>query len=357
MAIKKYDESDAVKSYRDKLAAQDSQRPGAYENQYAGQMNALQEQITSRKPFQYDINGDAVFQQYKDRYTQQGKQAMQDTIGQAAALTGGYGSSYGQAVGQQQYNAYLTKLNDVIPELYGQALSTYQAEGDRLNNQYSMLADRENQDYNRYLQGVNQWQTDRDYLANQLANERNFDYSQWSADRSYQQEQEDNAYTRQKNEYSRLETLIAKYGYNPTDDELAAIGMTRAQSDALRAPWVSENTPAATGTGAGVGGGNAYAGELTLDERLQNMIATGQATPDMLRQVIQAAVDDREISPTESMAYAQKYGAMNTGGTKATTRKNSTQNTQAKQTTPKTTTKNSAGGASAAQTRRQIYGW
>lgn len=352
MAVKKYEESDAVKAYRDKLTAQDGQKPGAYENQYAGKLNALQEQITSRKPFQYDVNGDAIFQQYKDRYTQQGKQAMQDTIGQAAALTGGYGSSYGQAVGQQQYNAYLTKLNDVIPELYGQALSTYQAEGDRLKDQYNTLADRENQDYSRYLQNVNQWQTDRDYLANQLANERNFDYSQWSADRSYQQEQEDNAYTRQQNEHSRLETLIAKYGYNPTDEELASIGMTRAQSDALRAPWVSENTPTAAGTG-GVGG-TGYAGELTLDERLQNMIATGQATPEMLKEVIQAAVDDREISPSESMAYAQKYGAMNTGAAKQTTRKNTT--TTQKQTAAKTTTKNSAGGSSAAQTRRQAYG-
>ena len=46
---------------------------------------------------------------------QQGKQAMQDTMGQAAALTGGYGSTYGQAVGQQQYDAYLQNLNDEVP--------------------------------------------------------------------------------------------------------------------------------------------------------------------------------------------------------------------------------------------------
>ena len=41
--------------------------------------------ITDRKPFQYDVNGDALYQPYKDRYTQMGLQAMQDTMGQATA--------------------------------------------------------------------------------------------------------------------------------------------------------------------------------------------------------------------------------------------------------------------------------
>ena len=48
--------------------------------------------INNREKFAYDLNGDALYQQYKDRYTQMGKQAMRDTMGQAAALTGGYGN-------------------------------------------------------------------------------------------------------------------------------------------------------------------------------------------------------------------------------------------------------------------------
>ena len=48
----------------------------------------------NREDFQYDVNADALYQQYKDRYVELGKDAMEDTMGQAAALTGGYGSSY-----------------------------------------------------------------------------------------------------------------------------------------------------------------------------------------------------------------------------------------------------------------------
>jgi hypothetical protein len=68
--------------------------------------------------FKYDLNGDALYQQYKDKYTQQGKLAMADAMGQASALTGGYGNSYAATVGNQAYQAYLGQLNDVIPELY-----------------------------------------------------------------------------------------------------------------------------------------------------------------------------------------------------------------------------------------------
>ena len=49
------------------------------------------------------------------------------TMGQAAALTGGYGSSYSQAVGQEQYGAYLEKLGNVMPQLYSAAYSRYKS--------------------------------------------------------------------------------------------------------------------------------------------------------------------------------------------------------------------------------------
>ena len=64
----------------------------------------------NRGDFQFDVNADALYQQYKDHYTQPGKTAMQDTVGKAAALTGGYGSSYAQTVGQQAYQAHLKQL-------------------------------------------------------------------------------------------------------------------------------------------------------------------------------------------------------------------------------------------------------
>lgn len=76
--------------------------------------------------------------------------AMQDTMGRAAALTGGYGNSYAQRVGQQTYQGYLQGLNDKVPELYQLALDKYNQETSDLYNQYSLLGQRENQDYGRY---------------------------------------------------------------------------------------------------------------------------------------------------------------------------------------------------------------
>ena len=83
--------------------------------------------------------------------------AMRDTMGQAAALTGGYGSSYSQSVGQQQYDAYLQRLADVLPETYGMALDAWQAEGQDLQRRYSAAAALEQSDYERYLDELGQY--------------------------------------------------------------------------------------------------------------------------------------------------------------------------------------------------------
>lgn len=130
-----------------------------YTPQYDEQINSLLDKLLNREGFNYNAEIDPLYQQYKELYTQQGKLAMQDAMGQAAALTGGYGSSYSQAVGQQQYDAYLQKLNEVVPELYSQAYSQYEAEGDRLKDVYSLLLskdasdyDRAQNNYSRYLQ-------------------------------------------------------------------------------------------------------------------------------------------------------------------------------------------------------------
>ena len=37
-----------------------------------------------------DLNGDALYNQYRDQFMRQGKLAAADTVGQVSALTGGY---------------------------------------------------------------------------------------------------------------------------------------------------------------------------------------------------------------------------------------------------------------------------
>ena len=129
-----------------------------YSSQWQARLDDAIERILNRQDFSYDLNGDALYQQYKDRYIQGGRMAMMDTLGQAATLTGGYGNSYAQGAGQQAYQSYLQGLNDKIPELYQLALERYDREGDRLYKGYTMLNEREGQDYDRYQQGLDREQ-------------------------------------------------------------------------------------------------------------------------------------------------------------------------------------------------------
>ena len=193
-----YQESDRVKKLAERLAQLEAQKPGDWTGgQYGQQMQDALDAIRNRKKFSYDLNSDALYQQYKDKYVQQGRQAMQDTMGQAAALTGGYASTYGQAVGQQQYDAYLQQLNDVVPELYQMAYQQYQDEGDRMQQQYGMLGDLADDEYSKYRDAYNQWLTERDYAQGNADTAYDRGYNQWlqqwnqfNTDRNYQLEKE-----------------------------------------------------------------------------------------------------------------------------------------------------------------------
>lgn len=173
---KEYTESDAVKKWREQMEAHMGTKPAAYTSQWQPQIDSTVNNILNRKDFQYDVNGDALYQQYKDRYTTLGQQAMMDTMGQAAKLTGGYGNSNAQMVGQQAYQGYLQGLTDKIPELASMAYDRYNQQGQNLYNQYSLLSQQEQNAYNQWLQTYNQWLTERDYNAGRYDTERGYDY-------------------------------------------------------------------------------------------------------------------------------------------------------------------------------------
>lgn len=179
-----YKESEAVKNAGNALNTHLANKPGAYQSQWQSQLDSLMNSIMNRDKFSYDVNGDALYQQAKDKYVQLGKLGMADAIGQASAMTGGYGNSYAQSVGQQAYQNQLDNLNDIIPDLYAMALDQYNREGQELYNQYGMVADRENLDYSRYRDTVADWMTDRGYLTDRYDSERGFDYGKYVDDRN-----------------------------------------------------------------------------------------------------------------------------------------------------------------------------
>ncbi len=151
-------------AYQSALATltQVSQNAPVYKDSFSSQLQDIYNQIVGREKFSYDVNSDAMYQQYKDQYIAQGKLAMADTMGQAAAMNGGYGSSYSQSVGQQAYQGYMQQLNDKIPELYGMALDRYNQEGQDMLNQYAMLGDMADDEYAKYQDEVTKYYRDVD---------------------------------------------------------------------------------------------------------------------------------------------------------------------------------------------------
>ena len=151
--------NDQIKQAWDERTQNNAKNPGEftdpnnYKNTYLGYLN----QYENRDPFSYDFNSDALYQQYKDQYIQQGQMAMMDTMGQAAAMTGGYGNSYAQTVGQQAYNQQLSQLNEIMPELYGMAYDRYNQEGQDLLNMYNAYLGLYQNDYGMHQDALNNW--------------------------------------------------------------------------------------------------------------------------------------------------------------------------------------------------------
>lgn len=143
------------------------------------QYNQALRDITNRKPFQYDLSNDQLFQQAKEQYQAMGKTAMQDTMGQASAMTGGYGNSYAVTASNQAYQAYLKDLNNSIGDYYSMALGAYNNETDRLNGVYNALASDRSAKQGEWSANWNVYNNLYNLYSTDLNNARQQDMSAW----------------------------------------------------------------------------------------------------------------------------------------------------------------------------------
>ena len=161
-----------------------AEKPGSYVSGWDKELDALYDEIANRGAFSYDLGTDPVYRQYREQYQSAGRMAMEDTMGRAAALTGGYGSSYGQQAGQQAYNAYLQKLNEVVPELYAQAREQYDREGSALYDRYELVRSRDASDYARYRDRVSDYYAELSDARSAYDAEADRDYRRYADSRS-----------------------------------------------------------------------------------------------------------------------------------------------------------------------------
>lgn len=138
-----------------------------YVNKYQDLIDQLTGRIMEQDPFSYDAESDPLYQQYRTSYTRGGERAMQNTMGQLAARTGGMASSYAGSTAQQTYDSYMSALADKIPQLQQLAYEMYQDEGEKQRLNLQMISALENNDYAKYQDLLAQYNTDRSFSYNQ----------------------------------------------------------------------------------------------------------------------------------------------------------------------------------------------
>ena len=163
-----------------------------YKSSYSEAVKSDLSSVLGKKKFNYDIGSDKLFSQYKDSYTKAGKTAMEDTVGNASMLTGGYANSYAVTAGQQAYDRYMSKLNDKIPELEQRAYERYRDEEDSAYKRLNTLIGLEETEYGRYRDNVADYNTNREFEYNKNKDaqaqknwQAQFDRDKYVNDRDY----------------------------------------------------------------------------------------------------------------------------------------------------------------------------
>jgi hypothetical protein len=238
----------------------------SYTSAYQDQIDQVLSGILDRPAFSYDYTQDPLYQQYKESYTREGQRAMEDTLGQISARTGGLASSYASSAAQQANQYYMQQLNDKVPELqqlaYQMYLDDLNADITRLN----LLQGLESSNYGRYQDTLGQWNADRNFqygLDRDAVADQRYD-QEWNyqvgrdelADQRYEDEtawereqyQSETAYQRALEKAQTLALSGDFSGY-------AALGYDANQIAALESWYARENAGGAGRISGGQGGG------------------------------------------------------------------------------------------------------
>jgi hypothetical protein len=301
VTLQRYQPSDAVLQAQALLQQQMASKPGDYSSLWQDQINQQVNQILTRDPFSYDVYADPMYRQYADQYTRMGQLASMDAMGQAAALTGGYGSSYGQSVGNQAYFNYLNQLNEVVPELYSLARNNYDQEGQAMKDRLSMLTSFENQDYSRYNDQLNQWLNERNYLTDRYETERNNDYSQFADQRNmdYQLQRDAIEDDRWQKEWDlSLQKYLASQGSSSRNDNDTGNDDT---GDKIEDAYedIEEDT------GEYVPGKNVN--NVIADVKSLGVSSESEAGKNMIRDVVLQAYNNNQLSNEDAQYLIKKY--------------------------------------------------
>lgn len=188
-----------------------------FDYSYSDKMQALIDQILNSSLTDWK-EGDQ-YAALRDQYAANGQMSMNDLLGQVSSRTGGLASSYAASVANQEYNDWMSKLEQAAQDMYQQERS------DRIND-LGVLSDAYNREYGAYQDALSQWNTDRafDYQREQDAlsdawRQKEWDYSLSQDDWSKALQQAD---------------TLAQYG---DFSGYKALGYTDAQISQMQKVW------------------------------------------------------------------------------------------------------------------------
>lgn len=196
----------------------------SYENRFQQKQQELLDAALKRDPFSWSKETDPQYSSYKKTYLREGERATADALAKASAASGGRPSSFAVNAATQAGDYYATKLSDVIPTLYQQAYERYLKDYQMKLSDLEAVNNQEQLDYAKYLDRLNQFNTDR-----------NFDYNNYLGEYGRLQDYLGGLQGQDNTEYNRYLGVLDEIKEKQQQDQ----ELSRSQVDAMLQVGVS----------------------------------------------------------------------------------------------------------------------
>lgn len=250
--------------------------------------------IMSRGKFNYDVNADALYQQYRNLYAENARQAALNAQGAGAGLTGGYGNSYAASAANQAAQQQMTQLNDRALDIYDRAYQRWQDEGGEMTNRLNTAVGMGDRDYSRWTDAYDRALNERNYAYQKYGDE-------WSRDYGMYQDQ-------QQQDYNMVMAML-QYGLTPSAQMRRNAGISDQDFTTLQNYYKSKAKSRASGGGGKSGGVNDF-----LDY-LEGQVNAGKLDADYATQVARVVSGlDEPPSNNQAREVPQSGGVRTVSG-------------------------------------------
>ncbi|WP_207664530.1 hypothetical protein [Clostridium sp. AF32-12BH] len=207
--------------YLNHLDDLENSKPAAFQSQYSNEIQNILNTIQNRPQFNTDdVFKSDLYTTMREQAIQNGQKSMRDTMGAAQAATGGYGSTYAQAAGQQAYDNAISNFNNTTLDIYDRVYNNYLQEGQELYNKLNMYNNQDSIDYNRYRDNVSDYYNDLNYYAGRYDSSWNQDMTTYQQDQAMQQWAENYAYQKTQDALAQ-QNWQTQFDYQKEQDALA----------------------------------------------------------------------------------------------------------------------------------------